>query len=393
MSICASGASTTKPNVPAAIVVDQAYVQSLMPPLLAWLFPYLPYAKTLVIGDVSAFCAADPPTFSVPTPLELLNFITGGNLNDYLVVREFIDNVIRAYLWHQICQCTTGATPAAPAAPSPPVGLPAVNPPSIVTGPTTTPCLVSPHAASNAAAGSGLVVANQPALTGRGFTWQTYNVVTSVFSGTYLPMSWQFTYYNAGGTVANHIVPMNTAGTFAGTFPVPITADNFQITWTTGAGSGVTHYEFDASFFCGTNVPGTPESPCCPPDQQLTGLINQILQLATLIQRQAVPFGYVYGTNHTALTGNGSISVADLIGVSVDVTTLPGSYGVAAGTPEELFELGFITLGTTDGYETSRRIDHDGTLMLPPGAGVFTTIGYTLRPGVVVAIRELVREP
>ena len=115
--------------------------------------------------------------------------------------------------------------------------------------------------------------------------------------------------------------------------------------------------------------------------------------MVTLIQRQAAPFGYVYGANHTALSGQGSISVADLIGVSVDVTTIPVGTSVEGGTPNQYFDLGYVTLGTTDGYSTSRRIDHDGTLFLPAAAGVFTTIGYTLGAGVVADIRELVREP
>jgi hypothetical protein len=115
--------------------------------------------------------------------------------------------------------------------------------------------------------------------------------------------------------------------------------------------------------------------------------------MVTLIQRQAAPFAYVYGTNHTALSGSGALDVSGLIGCSVDVTTLPNSYGRAGGVPEELFGLGFVTLGTIDGYETSRHIDHDGTLFLPPGAGAYTKIGYSLSPGVVVSIRELVREP
>jgi hypothetical protein len=140
-------------------------------------------------------------------------------------------------------------------------------------------------------------------------------------------------------------------------------------------------------------VPGGFLSPCCPPDPVSQSTLDAILQVVTLIQRQAAPFSYVVGTNHTALTGHGSFAVSGLIGVSVDVTTLPTSYGTRDGSPVELFDVGFVTLGTADGYEMSRRIDHDGALVLPPGAGVYTAVGYTLAPGVVVAIRELVREP
>jgi len=144
--------------------------------------------------------------------------------------------------------------------------------------------------------------------------------------------------------------------------------------------------------FCGGAAPGGTQQPCCPPDAATQAQLDQILQLVTIIQRQAAPFAYVYGANHTALSGHGSFAVSALIGVSVDVTTLPASYGQRDGSPVELFDIGYVTLGTADGYETSRRIDHDGALVLPPAAGAFTSVGYTLSPGVVVSIRELVRE-
>jgi len=121
-------------------------------------------------------------------------------------------------------------------------------------------------------------------------------------------------------------------------------------------------------------------------------MLDRILGMVTLIQRQQVPFAYVYGSNHTALSGDGELSVSGLLGVSVDVTTLPASYGVADGTPETHFGLGYINLGTDDGWTSARSIDHDGTLLLPSAAGVFTRIGYSLSAGVVVDIRELVRE-
>lgn len=133
-------------------------------------------------------------------------------------------------------------------------------------------------------------------------------------------------------------------------------------------------------------------TPCCPPDPLVTSLLEQILGLVTITQRQAAPFSYVYGANHAALSGTGSFAVSGLLGLSVDVTTLPDSYGRSFGTPDELFGVGAVTLGTADGYEIVRRVDHDGALVLPAAAGAFTTVGYTLAPGVVVAIRELVRE-
>jgi hypothetical protein len=183
-------------------------------------------------------------------------------------------------------------------------------------------------------------------------------------------------------------IPPQFVGTHAiaaGTVGVALFSDSFVV-------PNTTTFSMQLDVWCG-QLPNQALGPCCAPDERLVAQINSILTAVTLLQRQTAPFGYVYGANHTALSGDGSIAVSDLIGVSIDVTTLPGSYGEMIGTPTELFGLGFVTLGTADGWESSRRIDHDGTLFLPGAAGVFTLIGYTLRPGVVVSIRELIREP
>lgn len=138
----------------------------------------------------------------------------------------------------------------------------------------------------------------------------------------------------------------------------------------------------------------SPGNTLCCADPALLALLPNILQMVTLVQRQSAPFAYVYGANHVGLTGDGELAVSGLIGVSIDVTTLPSSYGRSAGTPEHLFDVGFVTLGTSDGWSTTKRIDADGSLVLPgSAAGAFTRVGYTLRPGVEVSIRELVREP
>jgi hypothetical protein len=178
-------------------------------------------------------------------------------------------------------------------------------------------------------------------------------------------------------------------------FTIPIVAQAAFFEVTLGPATtftGTDDITCTVDYYCNGAGPGG-SAACCPPDPTIVAMLTALQQAVTLIQRQAAPFAYVYGTNHTALTGNGSFAVSSLIGVSVDITTIPAWKGSVSGSPVEYFELGFVTLGTADGYETSRRLDHDGTLMIPPQAGVFTTVGYTLPPGVVVSIRELVREP
>jgi hypothetical protein len=135
-------------------------------------------------------------------------------------------------------------------------------------------------------------------------------------------------------------------------------------------------------------------TPCCPPDEVSQSYLDAILQMVTLIQRQAAPFSYIHGAVHAAISGDGEISVSSLLGVAIDITTLPSAYGRSEGTPVHLFDLGYVTLGTADGWLPSRRVDADGTLELRPGlAGPVTRVGYTLSPGVIADLTELVREP
>jgi len=379
---------------------------------VAWLFPYLPYASALEIGDVGAFCALDPPAFSVPTAAQILSFLTGGVIGDYLTVNEFIKNIVRYYLWFKLCQCTSGATPSPSTGPSVPTGAPVLNPPAYVQPPSSIPCGATTQVGPSAiTTGTTKTLGGEFNITSQSRTypfslsnplgpWQNYTGGVCHVNNTPQALG------THGAIIVSVETRSSTSGTNHETAEVTIANNgSADIPFTLPFGdvltgvwfrlvTGTNSQDIDVQFtyYCGS-APGGLATPCCGPDPQITGLLGQIASLLTLVQRQAAPFGYVYGTNHTGLTGTGSISVADLIGVSVDVTTTPGYIGEEAGTPIELFGIGFITLGTTDGYETSRRIDHDGTLFLPHAAGVYTTIGYTLNPGVVVDIRELVREP
>jgi hypothetical protein len=151
-------------------------------------------------------------------------------------------------------------------------------------------------------------------------------------------------------------------------------------------------FDLDLNITCGGGC-GSLAAPCCPPDPVLMGLVARLVNAVDLIQRQSVPFGYVPGTVHAGLTGSNVLAVQGLIGAKVDVTTLPAHFGVAAGTPAEHFDLGWLTWGTADGYPQSERIEHNPQLSLPARAGAFTDLAYNLAAGVVATITELKREP
>lgn len=407
MSICASGASTTKPGVPAAVVVDQAYVQSLLPAGLAWLYPYLPFMHGLQIGDVAAFCALDPPTFGLPTGDDIFALVTGGDFGQAAIVQTFMQNVTRAYLWSQLCQCTSGTTPAPPTAPAAPTGLPAVNPPAYVGPAAGLAC--AEYTGSATDPGSNFYVFVKG--TGVGATGAVSSAAPIPAGATSARIVWTITPGAGYHSNLNYrLLFYNSALAFIGGTSLDNPAASFPITQTltipagtvgyvvTFANSGISPtstdtWHFDLQFFCGGALPGQTQSPCCPPDPIATGLLNQILQAVTLIQRQSTPFAYVPGPIHSTLSGTGSISVSGILGLLASLTTVPTQIGDRVGTPERLFDAGWLNLGTADGYTEHWPLESAAQLVVPRAAGIYTTVSYSLHPGVVLQLQELVREP
>jgi len=137
---------------------------------------------------------------------------------------------------------------------------------------------------------------------------------------------------------------------------------------------------------------------CATLDAIIRMLSNMSAQLGwlrtdvELIQRQGVPFGYVTGAVHPGLTGDGSFDVADILGLAVNCTTIPGYLSFNAGTPDEHLFLGRLNLGTLDGW-APRLVLVDQPQLFLGVSGALTVVGYSLAPGVVATITELRREP
>lgn len=395
MSICSTGISGPKAGVPAAIFVDAAYVQGLLPAGLAALYPYLGYMHGLEIGDVGAFCLADPPTWSVPSAVEFFAFLTGGALSDYLTVERFLQDLTKAYLWHSICECKSTGTPAPPSAPTLPTDLPAVNPAPYVTLPPTAPCRTEVMTQATQAAGVGPTAAglllHEPGLQATsiritsviGASTGNFNVTIEARHQTYYsPVSTgPIETWTQGVGTQVHDVPFNAE------FP------SLAIYLTGGAGTGVRLVDVTADYYCGGDRPGGTVTPCCPPDPLLTAKLNSILEMVTLIQRQSVPFSYIHGTSHPGLSGEGSFSVQGILGLAVSVTTLPSRAGSVEGIPDTLFDIGWLNLGTEDGWLRRQRITSTEWLLLPEDMSVITEVGYTIPADVEITIDELVREP
>jgi hypothetical protein len=142
----------------------------------------------------------------------------------------------------------------------------------------------------------------------------------------------------------------------------------------------------------------TYEYPACD-EEDLCARLNDLdarLQIVNgyvqLVQRQIVPFASVPGTNRPGLAGSGTFVVQGILGLSVDITTLPSAYGQLLANPTLLIDIGWIAIGNADGWLPAHRIQHDKQLIFPENAAMLTQVAYHLRPGVVVSILEIHRE-
>jgi hypothetical protein len=221
----------------------------------------------------------------------------------------------------------------------------------------------------------------------------------TVTSGIYLGAGHSFTLSvhprdGAGNQLATTTHAIPAVGVT--TFDIPAVARWASLDWTQtleGNATDASYFYVQYDDYCNGDTPGGTASGCCPPDPAVNLLLESVLQLTTLIQRQAVPFAYLTSTVHSGLTGAGSIDIFGLLGVAVTVDTIPDSRGRSGTTPTEYFDLGYITFGVVDGFPHSVKLEHNGQLIMPARCSVFTSLSYDLTPGVEITITELVREP
>ncbi len=400
--VCSGAGMVPKPGVDTSIVVTPAYIQSLLPPILQPLYPFLPYIQAITIGDVTSFCAGGPPTWEDASASDFLDLVSGGLIGQAVVAQKFIESVVKAYLWYSLCKCNDGSTPDTTTPPTLP-DLPAINPPNVVTPPLATACAtyVSDVLPIDAP-GEG-----RSCLLGCGDPTQGVEYLPMPVGATRL--DWQVEQLPNGADHANQqarIVVRKVDGTFRSAFPV--VASGATATGTITVAATDTGWYIDtapetvapttdnvratATWYCAAG-PGQTVSPCCPPDEIATGLLSQILDMVTLIQRQAVPFAFIDGAEHTGLTGTGHIDVQGLLGARLTVTAIPDRVGRLGSDPEFLYDLGSISWGSSAGHSPREVIHTSPQLSFPRAAAQYTRITYSLLPDVVVTLRELVREP
>lgn len=400
-AICpAGGASQPKPGQAGTV---QLLTTALAALAVNWPVRYtLPYVVGLtgVNLNLSTFCAIDPPAdpgLTAADGLALLNLPTGGTAT--VAASAKLVQLLLRYAWYQVCECVTAPTPAPPTPPLAPTGWPDGNPPlannapgscqSVIGTPYTTgvnPRIIRP-AVTNYAANGTTVTGGLPSSSIYRDLTTPYVVDVDVQPTTkYIYASACLS--NVGPAFCTGNEPNITVLTL-----VPTNATSVRVTFVGGGVVGTDGWvRADMAVFCGGVVP-QPISTPCPPDPVTLALLDQILSMVTLIQRQEVPFAYVSSTVHAGLTNYGTLAIQGLIGVRVDITAGAAGLRSVGNLPPYLFNGGFITFGTSDGFPSSYRIKHNPQLCMPARASAYTSLTYDLPPGVTISITELVREP
>lgn len=139
-----------------------------------------------------------------------------------------------------------------------------------------------------------------------------------------------------------------------------------------------------------------PPAVCTPFDitSQFNALNGQLAALWTLVSLIAMRTGalpYVHGPSHV-VSGDGSISVLDDIGVLVSAATFAPGTGEDEGDPIRLYPDTWLTFGNSDGWEPRMPLLHLGQIFLGLTPG-FSTLGYSCGRATSLTIVELLPSP
>lgn len=394
MVVC-SGGSEKQATAPDFIRIDPGFMASFLPLGFQWLAPYVPFIAPIQL-DLNAFCALEPPELPTIDASDVWSLMSKDVVGIGLSGGYKFAQLMHYLAWYRFCKCTTGSTPALPSAPSAPTGLPAVNPPSYVSPPSSAPCIKvddTPvdYSPNNGLNSRGIAVWGQRNATAIKWTFDVTVITPPGPNITVTVKQWdanngQIQTY-ARGFVLNHFTGFSYTASKVGTSTFS------DVTVQADGTAGLTRVGTHTEVYCDGNVPGGTLSPCCPPDNIAQGQLAAILDTVTLLQRQMAPFATVDGGVHSGLTGTGELTVQGLVGARVDLSTPPPGVGLVYGTPDALFEAGFIAWGNADGWSRAEPITAIHYKSTPYAASLSTKIGYTLPPGVTASITELRREP
>jgi hypothetical protein len=401
VTVCAGAGGVKKVDLSRYMYVGSAAISALVNKYGAkWAVGVAAFLASVTL-DLDDLCANDPPavpTFTADDVIAVLN--PGLNLANFKTATDKFYDLVKAFAWSEFCECASVASPAAPTPPTEPTNAPDFANVPVLNGvcdTLTTGAIELKRDANNPQA-----VGTRPSRGGYNpHIIPTGSSVarihgTSATAGAVHAAGFKVFWYDMGtvGEGAAHIGTFTLPGTF--TFDVPIIDGVVGYALEFISNPFVTNVtdtvNATVDIYCGGG-PNQPISPCCPPDTIASGLLEQILESVTLLQRQLAPFAHILGTVHSGISGQGTFAVQGLLGAKLELTTTPAAYGEALDQPTYRFGLGYLSLETPDGVVDERRVDRSTISWFPRLMSDATVLGYSLAPGVVATLTEIEREP
>lgn len=387
---CGGGSSQVRVGVAAKVAYSSALIADLLVLVESpWLIPVIPLL-TLPPIFTASFCATDPPampTFTAAEATALLNLAIGTA--DWNSGVTKVSDLLQNAVWSQFCECSSGPTPGPSAAPAPP-STTIIN--ILPSSPNFAPCFEQILTTTNAFPSSGTFTLAGGIPIPPGATQLQLKLINAIAVGTGAIASVTIEQDNNNTALHTDTVTASPGQTVTQSFNIVTNANKVFLSYVGAGGTGnsyITNSVFD--IYCGSSTAPTQTNPCGP-DPTTVALLNGIMQLVTLIQRQIVPFSYIPGTAHSSLTGSGELAVQGILGVKILPTTIPSSAGLVVGDPDTLWLDSWINWGNADGWTTREFLTSSPFISMPRLASQFTKVGYSLRPGLTVDITELVRE-
>ncbi len=410
-ALCAGGGtSSIQPGFQQTLVLGSGGVDLIgLIPGLEWL-----QAIAVVLGvvtyELTTLCATDPPAMPTFTDAEAHSLSTATLDADYATGIVKFKDALANIIWYRYCKCDSGAQPVMATPPAAPANVPTIQQASTVCfSYDTGPIIIS----YSAGAWTAIRVNTRP--TSQSYTADSFPLVGTSADINTLPTSvtvlttptngtgshgtrwWRFV-WNKGAAIEHdeptevylvgdvtprttvYYPPSNVISPFSGQGVFGIDVQGFN-----NAGQ-TDKLEFQITVQCGPLDSGG-SSTCCV-DPVVYAKLDALITLVTALQRQATPTGYVLGTAHSGLSGDGLISVTGLVGVKVELTTIPARVGTVFGETNQLFQVGWLNLCTTDGCGPRLFIANTPFLLLDLNPAV-TGIAYSIPADVVATITEL----
>lgn len=413
-ALCGGGASEPLPLVQPVVQLTAAIAEAIA---AGFGVPEMGYPLSLAVAGMSIatveVCGTDPPPDPGLTQVDILDALNVLEPFVALPAQAKIKDWFLHRYWWQICQCSSVATPPppVPSNPNTPVGIGTGAPSGGAPQPCWTgsgPVLYSSTVQNGSEWTAPWLSDSGPGIPttirGRPFTLSVPPPGTTSVSWDLQPLpgnvrsTWWLGVGQAGGGFGMFVGQLDSAGdpaTWRATHPItPGPNDGYLVEispFVVGSDVWTAGWTGTLSFNCESSPPNSIVQPCCPPDPLLSIKLDQLLGLVLDLYGRPGASGignYTKGTVHAGLSGSGSIPVHGRVGVLVDITA-QASAPVLPGNPPYLFDQGWLSVLTPDGFIDEKRLTRTQQIWLPALFPISTQFGYFFNPGVTATVTEL----